>query len=580
MSQPRRRHCRLSRLASIACLALAACGGGGGGPSNQQIAANLVAEAFQRLLAGDEDFAGIAARLRQARDRDGGNANAPLFLALAETLDYLKSTAMGGAGELRSLYTRAGFDGPPDGGSFWGFALRERAHGQGHIADGAPRAGDLARFLANGLLPRLEALIAALEAVRPGFTWRIRTQDLASHPLSGGVTAGAPPEYELDYGDLQALAAGLNVLVAHARFLLGYDHNDVDPNDFDSGDDPNLDPLLVIEQAYPQLGRVADASQLQACRDRLTRAWDDYLQASAHIRGESAAQQQVGLLTLQPGVFLEAGELAQFVADEAAFRSWAGGIVAAFTQNVGHLIDRGPDGQPLPPEDHWVINFFRLFEGVGFRDVYFRIVNDPFAGRHRIGVTGLDQITPAMVSAAGLVVGVAGTTPTAGDLQTDGRIALRIDAPPTSTKVIDGSHADWATGAVQIGGAPRATIAPGNANLGGIWAARDAGNLFLRIDADLMAVLGTAGSAELAIEWWQGPNRFVSYIHLVPGGGPPFVSSTAGSDPVVAVSGEGLEAAIPAPAGALETWASLRVAVQVWTTGLHNERSGMLVRVR
>jgi len=119
--------------------------------------------------------------------------------------------------------------------------------GQGEIPAAVPRGAELRAVLQGTWLPRIEALVAAFERPGPDFSWSIPMGDLNMHPLAGGLPRRPGSHYELDHGDLQALAAAGNLLIAQARFVLAYDDADVDPDDFDFGDNPMLDPLAVID---------------------------------------------------------------------------------------------------------------------------------------------------------------------------------------------------------------------------------------------------------------------------------------------------------------------------------------------
>lgn len=570
-------------LVLIALSALsAACSRSSGGTPLRQ---DPTPQASSRLFSGDDDFANIAQTLAVQLQRDPGNEPARVLFAAATLLGLLKSSAAP-AGQLHDLFQRAGYD-LSAAASFWTTQVVPLLlTGQGSISNTAPRGAEIRTFLDGTLLPALETFVAALEGTSPDFSWFIGVADLNQHPLSGSISSSRGVQrYELDHGDLLALAAGLNVLIAQARFVLAYDEADVDPNDFDTGDNPGLDPLLVIENSYPGLGNVAHPGQLAQCRARLTQAWTDYLGASAHIRGENAQRQQQGILTLWPDAPIPPAELAQLLADEANFRAWMSAVVADFQNNVAHLFTTGPGGDPLPPGDRFSVNFFRLFQGVNLRSVLFEVVADPLrGGRLRLGVDDLAQITNVMTTADGIVGTVGGVTPTAGDLQEDGRYAVRTQSPPVDTKTIDGNHGDWGSNAVRIGAAPAAAIAPSTVDLGDVFTAVDSGNLYLRVDADLQSLLDAAawGWAELRVEWTGGHWAQVSLV----GNGPSSVFTTLPTAPVAAVGAAGIEAAFPVPAGTGETWG--KVGLSFFTSDLmpgtgnvvDSHRDKMFVRVR
>ncbi|MBK8100108.1 MAG: hypothetical protein IPK26_23655 [Planctomycetes bacterium] len=544
-----------------------------------QVASEKTLEAVARLFRGDDDFGGIVATLDEAVRTDPGNRNAAVFLAITRVLQFLDDSLTRPGGQLRSLVTRSGFAVPPPTAQFWTMQITPVPHTQGTVIDSAPRALEVANFLQNDLLPRLESLVAALEAVPASFSWFVAPGEFMQHPLAAALPVTRQRSYEIDRGDLRMLAAALNVAIAQARFLLGYEHGNLDPNDFDVIDHPNVDPLLVIQNNYLNVGNVRSAAQLTACRDRLERAWDDYQVASAHIRGESPRRQAQGILTLAPGVLVDPTLLAQFLADEAAFRTWMTGIVGAFRTNANLLIDRGPNGVLLPPEEQVAVNLFRLFAGVNLRTVFLSSVVDPFTGFSRLGVTSPSLITPAMLTAGGVLASIGGVVPVAGDLQ-GGAYAVRVDNPPTSTKVIDGNHNDWTTGSVVVAGPPRAAILPSTADLGSVYVARDANNLYLRIDRDLQTLidLSAFGSVSIQVDWLNGTTAGVWLSRL----SPVFTWSSNRLDPVAAVNTAGIELATPVPAGPAPIWAAVSVEVFADQSGavLANRREALFVRVQ
>jgi hypothetical protein len=534
----------------VCSLLTAACGETTRVDRDRVRSANLTQDGITLLLQGNDDFAQIRSLLLQALAANPNNEPAKVFLATAELLLFVKDSLRAPRGTLRSFYTRAGYAEVDPTASIYDFAV-ERVTEEDGIPTAAPRAGEIVAFVENELLPPLSALIAVLEAVPPSFLYAIdgsaggrwfpvagATTELGGHPL------GRFP-YWLDRGDLLALAAVLNAVRAGLEGLLAIDWNDVDANAFDPADDPNVEALDVIETRYPRLGTLGRPALWRAARDHVELAWADYLQASAHVRGENPAQQQFGILTISPDRFSSPAARQQALLEEQHFRGWAQAIADSFRIDRIHRIATSAKGTPLPPNDQLRLNFFRFWQGIDLRALYLRTFRDPFTGKKQLGVTSLADITPDMVTIGGIVDEWYGAKPLPGDLL-EAAYGVRIDGTPVDTKVIDGSFADWAQNAVRVGTTPSATLDPPRPDLGDVWVARDATNLYVFVDRDLSVLPAGAWSAGYRVAV-----RGLEFGTEVQGGsgGHGASSSDPRYLPVFAhVPGVGIEIAFPLPA--------------------------------
>lgn len=580
------------RLLALSLVGLAACGGGGGGGSSGGVSnedrlasAQATQAAAVQLFRGSDDFDALVASLDDAKARDPNNAGARLFHGIGFFLRWVNALGIRGGGRLRALYVRSGFaPGNPNAG-FWRYRVQAQSlQGQGEYANSAPTTQEVAAILEQDVLPALRSLAAGFESVPSDFRWQVQASDLLQHPLANpGASWNA--SYEIDRGDALMAAAALRVFVAAGELALAYQQGDVDINDFDRGEDPSVDPLAVFRDRYPDLGNVARTAMLAQARASLEQSFDDYADGAAILRAETPAQQAAGLLTIAPDRLIPAAQQAQFLADEAAWRDWVGDLVDAFGQNANTPILYAPDGTPLPQSEQFVVNFGRFFAGVDARSLLFKLVVDPRTGKRRLGVTSLAQIDAAMRTADGVLPTARGVTPSAGDLQANGVYAVRVDAPPSSTKSIDGAFGDWANGAVKIGDVPAASVGAGAPSLGNVFASVGNGNLFLRVDADLQSVVSAASYGRAAVEvafhtggeWEPTANiEFDSWSWQPTSGG--------SQATVFANNLGGLEAAIAVPAGVGPLWASVAVEVKTYdanyTQALHNRREAMFVRVR
>lgn len=573
-------------------IASACSGGGGGGGAGSGISeedriasAQATQAAAAELFRGSDDFDASVATLEQATARDPNNRAARLFLGLGRFLQFANAIGVRGGGRLRALYVRAGFSGNPSAG-FWRYRVQEQSQqGQGEFANSAPTSQEIAAILEQDVLPALRNLASGFETIPADFRWQVAASDLLQHPLAR-PSASWSATYEIDRGDVLAAAAALRALVAAGELALAYEQGNVDINDFDRGEDPTLDPLAIVRDLYGNLGNVARPGMLAQCRTSLQQSFADYEAAALHLRAETPAQQAAGLLTIAPDRLIPAAQQAQALAVEADWRAWLGDLVDAFGQNANTPILYGPGNVPLAANEQFVVNFGRLFAGVDLRSVFARLVVDPITGRQRLGVASVAQLGGAMLTADGVLASARGVAPRAGDLQTNGAYAVRIDAPPVATKTIDGAFGDWTTGAVKVGDAPGAAVGAGAPSLGNVFASVGGGNLYVHVDADLQTVVAAAatyGEARVDVSFhaagaWVGNAdiRFDSWS-LQPnaqGTQATLLANTLG----------GLEASIQLPAGAGALWARIEVEAKTYDanyqTDLHNRRAAMFVRVR
>jgi hypothetical protein len=558
----------------LTCLIIASCGGGGGGGGPVPDPQSPVASS--RLFSGDDDFASLIQLFQQDLSFDPSNEPARVLLGVATFLDTLK-TQTNTYGEVNQKLQLAGVELIP-GASFWSRRFTSVPfQGQGDIPDSAPTGSELRGLLTQILVPSLEELATSLESASPGFSWFVQLADLSQNPLITTSLSGGPPRYEIDYGDLQALASGVNVMLGSLKLMLAYDDSNIDLNTVDPGDNPSVDPLEVIRDVYPNFGNVIAYGDLSAAKERLTNAFDRYVSAAEYLRGETVVQANQGILTLAPDSPIPPSELSQRLADELAFRNWAQGIVDGFAVNSPYLISTGPSGESLPTEEQIAFNFFRLFEGVNIRDRFFQTVEDPFDnGRLRLGVTDFQSLNTTYTTADGLIETFGGVAVSPGDLQSRGSFSVKIGLPPFDTKTIDGDFSDWgASNSTQIGGKPAAGVSPNGYDLGNIFVARDANNLYLRIDSDVESVaLSIGGTFQVYCEVISsGQSGFLSGFSL--GGG------SSGSA-VVASNSLGVEARLPLPVNLPQSAEYVEIIARLNPAfGLPLDyRSGMILRSR
>lgn len=531
---------RTTVAALVACLTVAsACHKSSSISAEQRVRSdNLTAAAVTSLLSGTEDFAALQGQLVEAAAINRDSVSAKLFLGVVTLLAKVQDEIQAD-GQLNQLLQRAGLVQTGTPGSLWTFGLQAENHGQGAFKDTTPTLGELQAWVHGTVRPALANLLAVLDAVPTNWEYVI--------PAANGglllqiLAPGQQFDLRLDYGDVQLAAAcghGLQVLFDLLR-VVNWDN--LAPNAFDPADHANLDVLEVIRTTYPNLGRLANVGDLLVARDRLKKAWQAYEKASAHLRGENAQQQAQGLVTLGRSTFASQQQAEQFLAVEARMRALVGPTIDKFWQDVIVRFDTDLlTGDALPLADQVEINFFRFFQGLDLRETYFKTVLDPIGNKRELGVGSLAELTLTMATFGDVLVRVGGATPGAGDLQ-ELVYGLRIDAPPQSTKTIDGSFADWATGSVQALAPPTAWITHPSPDLGSLLVAVDADNLYVWQNRDLLPsliglgdtfeilILGPSGEAGVQYDSSLGVTGWSSY----------------GATPVFVANAQGLEIRFP-----------------------------------
>jgi len=503
---------------------LAACGGSGGGGGDDPIAeaAALTNSAVSAVVTGGDDFAQAVTDLSDAARLDPNSEAARAFRDLATWLDFLKTTSSPG-GTFQDLFTRAGYVNPAAGGSFWDFDLQETNHGQGRFKDSLPTADELRAFLVAQYLPRLQALADSLATISPGFEYVVDAG--AGGRFFGELDPQDRIAYHLDYGDLMFARAAVLAHLSAVNVLTAYRTNAAQLNDVDHFDHPGARPIDVIHADYPTLGTVEVAGRLAQARSLDQQAWAAYLAASQHIRGEAGPAQEVGILTLGRGVFSGPAERQDTLDREASFRAQGGDISTHLSLDQPLLVTVGPDGRPIDPADQPSVNFFQAFEPENLRTLYFQTILDPFTGRRVLGVPGWTSFTAGMLTGGGVLQSIGGVAPGAGDLASAG-YAVRLDAPPSGVKTIDGSFGDWSPGvnAAQIGGSPGVgsrlpsevstqlgvRSAANVPDVGDVYASISGNTLYVHVDEDLavhvdgpgdyysILVEGPSGTAEVS----------------------------------------------------------------------------------
>jgi len=511
---------------------------------------NLTAEAVAEVLSGSQDFSTMQGKLAEAVAIDRDNPNARLWLGVVTVLVQMQ-TDLQPTGRLNQLLERAGLVNPNVGGSLWDFSLQFENHGQGLFKDTTPTLGELQDYVHGTVRPALDALLTVLDSIPADWEYVI--------PASSGglllqeLAPGKQIALRLDYGDVQLASAIGHGAQAVFDMLRAIDWNNLSLNDLDTNDDPAIDPLEVIRTAYPNLGRLVNPGDLLQARDRLRTCLQNYERASLRIRNENAQQQAEGIVTLGRDSFGDAQELQQFLATEARMRVLAAQIVDASYQNVVVRFDTDPfTGNALPLSDQAEINFQRFFLGLDIRDVYFQTVVQPFDGKRTLGVGAWSQLTATMATFGDMIVSIGGATPQPGDLQ-QLLYAVRVDSPPMSTKVVDGSFADWQTNAVQVSDTPAAWIDHPAPDLGAMYLAIDANALYVRLDQDLTPSLTAAGDRYEVT--FAGPSGSSSILFQSGIGHTP--TGPAGLMPTFAHNAQGIEMRFPLGSGTGQ-WAELR----------------------
>jgi hypothetical protein len=574
----------------LLCILVSACGGGGGGgggvsDEDRARSAQQTQAAAGALLRGSNDFASLVDSLEGAASLDPGNEAAKLFLGIGRFLEAMEIQGVRPGGRLRDIYSRSGFAADDSARNVWLFRINEvPSFGQGAIFNSTPGTREFGEAIEFDIVPALEDLAEVFDDMSPSFSWVISANDILQHPLADPASP-LNSSYELDFGDIRMASAALHAAIAAGGFVLAYQRDNLIPNDFDTVEFPGLDPLLDLRDVYPGQGNVARPEWLGRSRDRLERSFESYTAGADHIRAETFSQMAAGLLTLSPSRISGSVDIAQSLQLESQWRAWASALIGRFRSNAITRITNGPDGLPLPADQQIGINFARFFSGIDARDLYLKLVLEPIQGTARIGVTSLSQVSSDMLSVGGMLAGAAGFEPRAGDLQENGVLSLRIDAPPQSVKAIDGNFSDWNSGSVKVADAPRALAGPTAPDLGNLYAAVGNGELFLRLDADprqMAQTSGTFGESQVVV-------TFRSRLFGEDYAGIAFFSDSSspwvyGSNTRFAVTSTGLEMAVSLPNWGGEVWAQIGVGTYItngfYETVLDSFRTGIHVRVQ
>ena len=584
-----RRYLTRDQFVCIALLvvSLAACGGGGGGgggtvdPAQSSIRTQ---QSAGELLRGSDDFDSIAANLQQAVALDPSNSPARVFLGFADFLAAADRLGVEPNGRVRGLGARFGFVDTSVASGLWNFSAERQPNPfEGEYPAGAPRLNEIVSSLEQDVLPMLTRLVTTLQSIPADFRWMISASDIVQHPAGQGSTPGNPV-YEFDYGDVRLLSAALRVSIATVDLALAYSGADLDFNQFDEGDNPSLDALAILRDSYPGLGNVTRPAMVTACRDQLEAAFADYQAAAVHLRFESAAQQAIGLFSLSPDRLSTAITRAEILDIEQSWRQWVGAFVSRFRTNAPYLVTTGPDGAPRSPQEHFSVNLYRFFQGINFRDTYFRIVQYPRRNKFRFGVTSLSQVDANMLTIGGALVSIGGLQPRVGDAQAQRLVILRVDNPPQSVKTIDGNFSDWNTGSVKVADEPTVTTETGPLQLGNLYASVGANQLFLRLDRNYLDLVNRPsgyGYAQINVEYYD-PTQWST------GDGISFWSGGTGPsmpwNGSVANNAAGMEASFNIPAGTGTLWAVISIGVELddpnWLSEVNNTRDRIFIRLR
>jgi len=491
---------------------LAGCGGGGGGgggsipviPSptpDPELSDKLTAESVDSMVSGDSDFDAIAEKLRDAIAADPGNDNAPVFLAVVEFLDFLETTGIEdppvplqlqqipGVSEFRELYEDAGYENV-GGSDIWDLDLVGTDHGEGDYADSWPSADDVEDFVRLRLRAEMLDLIDELEDAPADFEYRITNLD-ASGEFFDDSTLDDTETVWIDYGDFAMLRSSLHLAVALLDFGYAYSLDDVVMDDFDREDHPGVDAIDLFANHYTDFCALVRTSSMASSRDHVKKAFTAYKAGAVHILAESTTERSNGLITPYrsqirgSNYFDTTTDRDDFIADEAAFRTWAQGIVDSFGTDSFYEIKTEPDGTAIAADERTSLNFYRLWQGVAFRELYFLTEEHPIDSEWFIALSELPASGDDMLTMDGVIDKIQGKSPTAGDLMEFFGPGLLIDSPPTSTKTIDGNLTDWTPGtnAVTIFRAPAVVLPEGYA---------DAGRFHVAIDGTYLYIAGTA----------------------------------------------------------------------------------------
>ena len=529
----------LIALASLSVLALAGCSSKSRSSGDLLVESdNLTTESVAEVLSGNADLDAVLAKLARAVAFDQNNVEARLLLGVVVLLDIAEGElAAGGQGD--QLMQRAGLVNGASGGSLWDLDLEIEDHGQGLFKDSTPTLNEFQGYFNNSVRPALDALATVLDTVPSDWEYVIPAANggLLLQRLAPGQTI----DLRIDYGDVQIAAAAIRAMLGLADVLGAFDPDNFAPNDIDFVDNPNLDLFELLRTQYANFGNLLNAPSLQAARNQLTTAWQNYGNASAWIRAENAQQQQQGLLTIGRQAFGDPTQTQAFLTTEANVRQLGQRLVDGWFSDANVLFDVDlTTGQTVPVQEQAQVNLFRFFSGIDVRDLYFKTVVDPSSSMRMLGVESLSALTQTMASFQGVVASIGGETPTAGDLQ-ELLYSLRIDSPAISTKVIDGNFGDWVGGRTQVGDAPAAYINQPAPDLGRHYVARDSNALYVYLDSDLTpALLESFDSYRFEVS----ANGYTASVRYQFGTGHQAYAST-GPAPTFAHNANGLEIRFP-----------------------------------
>jgi len=167
--------------------------------------------------------------------------------------------------------------------------------------DNAPTPNELRAYLNEKLVPQIQAALANLGAITPGFTYT---------PAVPIMVAGTPITGEVDYSDVLALKAALRSVLTVITLLNAYeiefDLDDlVNNTTCDSVDPLNYHPIPVqtFFSRYPDLGKLAYPSALSGLKSVATAMMDDAIAALDAVHSE-ADDQTNDLLTTDPTTYV------------------------------------------------------------------------------------------------------------------------------------------------------------------------------------------------------------------------------------------------------------------------------------
>jgi len=139
-----------------------------------------------------------------------------------------------------------------------------------------------------------------------------------------------------------------------------------------------------------------------------------------------------------------------------------------------------------------VINFYKYWAGVDFRDTYFKTITNPMDGMTALGVTDIFNLdTPDALTFHGVLQQFNGMAPTLGDILAYGPFGsykVRVNIPAFDSKLIDGLTLDWdfgVTDSTAIIFHPQASLEFPRPNLGDVYVSIDEDNLYILWTVDM-----------------------------------------------------------------------------------------------